>query len=445
LNPPFLRREEKIMKVVAFLPAKGSSSRIDRKNINLLDGKPLFLHTLEKLMQCDFIHEVYLDTDSEEIIELASLVQCNIMRRDPRFATNKTDGNQLFMNEVRFVEADIYIQILCTSPFIQIETLKKGVEALQADYSEYDSVVLVRNDKQYTWKEGVPQYDIERIPNSIDLPETVIETMGLYIVKRQSALATSRRIGRRPLLIEASPLEAIDVNWIEDFNLANLIAAGMREQDRKLLINIKNILTSSILSDILDDFGMHNQVIRGLSPNLEDVKCLGRAKTLKLRMLEKDEDFRGIYHALNSYSSIIPHDIIVVENEASDYAYFGELNANLAIRSGASAIIVGGKTRDSLEVKRMQLPVFSTGYSCQDVRKRATLDSVNKIIKINGVTISPGDLIFGDPDGLIVIPKRIEKDVISEIYKRSSIEKNITVDISLGVEVGALVEKYGFF
>lgn len=64
------------MKVVAFVPAKGSSSRIESKNVKLLDGKPLFLHTLEKLVQCDFIDEVYLDTESDEIIALASEVPC---------------------------------------------------------------------------------------------------------------------------------------------------------------------------------------------------------------------------------------------------------------------------------------------------------------------------------------------------------------------------------
>lgn len=433
------------MKVAAFLPAKGSSSRIESKNLKLLDGKPLFLHTLEKLVQCEFIDEVYLDTESDEIIDLASEVSCKIMKRDPNLASNKTDGHQLFMNEVRFAAADIYIQILGTSPFIDTETLRKGIEALSAPDCEYDSAVLVRNDKLYTWTDGKPNYNIEHIPNSNDLPGTLIETMGLYIVKRETALATNRRIGNKPLLLEATPLEAIDVNWPEDFELANVIAAGLREKDRKLLLNVRNHLTSSMLSDILDDFGLTNQIIKGLSPNFADAKFLGRAKTLKLRTLREGEDFRGIYNALHSYDTIIPNDVIVIENEAAEYAYFGELNANLAIRSGASAVVVGGKTRDSVEVKKVGLPVFSSGYTCQDVRKRATMESMNKTIKVHGVTVSPGDLIFGDAEGLVVIPKRLEKEVMEEIYKRASNEKKILIDISLGEQVASLVTNYGFF
>lgn len=433
------------MKVVAFLPAKGSSARIQNKNVKLLDGKPLFLHTLEKLAACSFIDEVYLDTESDEIADLASEVPCRILRRSAELASNQTDGNALFMNEVRHVEADVYIQILGTSPFISPDTILRAMKAVTESAGEHDSAVLVRRDKQYQWRDGKPSYNIEKIPNSVDLEETIIETMGLYVVSRQAALETKRRIGRKPALIDASPLEAVDVNWPEDFDLANLIAAGMREKDRSLLANIKSHMTSSLLSDLLDDLGFGNQIIKGLAPNIEGAKFLGRAKTLKLRALQEGEDFRGIYHALSSYSEVVPNDVILVENEVADFAYFGELNANLSIRSGAAAVVVGGRTRDSHEVRRLGFPVFAAGYSCQDVRKRATVDSMNKSISIRGVAVKPGDLVYGDAEGIVVIPARIEKAVLDEVYRRVSNEKKILVDISLGAAVDSLVKNYGFF
>jgi CMP-N-acetylneuraminic acid synthetase len=252
------------MKVIAFLPAKGTSSRVESKNLKLLDGKPLFLHTLEKLIECDFIDEVYLDTESDEVIDLASETNCKILKRDPNLASNTTDGNKLFLNEVNHIEADIYIQILGTSPFIEKETIRIGVEAIKNN--EFDSAILIRRERLYTWNEKGPNYDIENIPNSFDLGDTIIETMGLYIVKRETALSTQRRIGNKPYLLDATPLEAIDVNWPEDFDLANLIAAGKREKERKLLDNIKSHLTSAMLSDIMDDFGL-NGVLLGLEFN----------------------------------------------------------------------------------------------------------------------------------------------------------------------------------
>ncbi len=432
------------MKVAAFVPAKGSSARIENKNVKLLDGKPLFLHTIDKLLACGFIDEVWLDTESEDVISLASERDIKVLRRDPALASNKTDGHQLFMNQVEHCDADICIQVLGTSPFIEPETIARGVEALKSG-TEHDSAVLVRKDKQYTWANGKPAYPVERIPNSVDLPDTVIETMGLYIVPRSTALALRRRIGNRPLMLEASPLEAVDVNWPEDFALAELIAAGLRERDRRLLNNVKGLLSSPMLSDILDDHGYPNQIIKGMTPNIPSAKVLGRARTLRLRALRDGEDFRGIYTALQSYASVVPNDVIMVENEVGQYAYFGELNANLAIRSGAAGVVVGGKTRDSTDVLRLGLPVFATGYSCQDVRKRATLDSVNRRIEIEGVTIHPDDLVFCDREGVVVIPRAIERSVLDAAYRNASNEKRIIIDISTGVPVDTLTRDYGFF
>ncbi|HVI26025.1 MAG TPA: NTP transferase domain-containing protein [Xanthomonadaceae bacterium] len=433
------------MKTVAFLPAKGNSDRIGNKNVRLLDGKPLFLHTLDKLLACDFIDEVCLDTESEEIAAMAAERDCRVLMRDPKLASNATDGNRLFMNQVRQVEADIYIQALCTSPFIEPDTMRRGVEALAQPGTAHDSAVLVRKERLYTWRDGRPTYDIANIPNSFTLDETVIETMGLYIVRRDAALRLERRIGDQPLLLEASPLEAVDVNWPEDFALAELIEAGRRERDRCLLNNLKALLSSPMLSDILDDHGYPDQVIRGLAPNLPDVRMLGRAKTLRLRKLEDGEDFRGIYKALDSYATVVPNDVIVVENEIGQYAYFGELNANLAIRRGAAGVVVGGMTRDSADVVRLGLPVFAQGYSCQDVRKRATLDSVNKPVTINGVRVAPEDLVFGDREGLVVIPRRVEASVLDAALRVATNEKRILIDISEGAEVERLTREYGFF
>lgn len=432
------------MKVAAFLPVKGNSDRIENKNLRLLDGRPLFLHTLEKLMRCSFIDEVFIDTESEAMIELARDTGCRVMKRDPALASNNTDGNALFLNEVRHTDADIVLQVLCTSPFIQIETLERAVATLRSD-AQSDSVVLVRRDRLYTWKHGRPTYDVEHIPNSSTLDDIVIETMGLYAMRATTARTLGRRIGDRPFLLEASPLEAVDVNWPEDLELANLIAAGLREQERKLLANLRNQLSSSLLSDLLDDLGYRGCVISGLQPNMEQARIIGRAKTLRLRELEEEEDFRGIYNALESYKTIVPGDVIMVENAVPQYAYFGELNASLSVRAGAVGAVIGGRTRDSANVVGLGLPVFADGYTCEDVRKRATTDSINRPICIRGVPISPGDLVYGDREGIVVVPRRIERDVVQAALEATGKEKYLQIDIAQGIDCERLTSKYGFF
>jgi len=432
-----------------FVPVKGSSERIPSKNLQLLDGKPLFLHTLEKLLTISGI-DVYLDTESEEVVKVASYLEnLRILRRDPILASNSTDGNKLFFNEVANCDHPLICQHLCTSPFIEPETILKAISAIGTQSPSgqiYDSSLLVREDKLYIWKENRPTYDIESIPNSKDLPSTVIETMGLYAVSRKAAISTRRRIGNVPALLMASPLEATDVNWPEDFQFAQLIAAGKREKQRQLLQNLALILSSALLSDLLDDLGYNNQIIKGLGQcSVGSAQVLGPAKTLKLRKIDKSDDFRKIYGALNHYETLVPGDVICVENEESDYAYFGELNANMAIRQGVKGVIVGGKTRDGSDVRRTGLPVFSAGYTCQDVRGRAVLDSMNQVIVINGVSISPSDMIFADNEGVVVIPKLLISEVFKQVKNRFKNERGVVSDIASGLTVSDLLRNRGNF
>jgi regulator of RNase E activity RraA/CMP-N-acetylneuraminic acid synthetase len=431
------------MKVVAFLPVKGTSERIQNKNMALLNGKPLFLHTLEKLMKCSFIDEVYLDTEKDEIHEMAEYTGCKYIKREPALATNKTDGHSLFYNEAIKVDADIYIQILCTSPFIEIDTIKRGVGILKA--KENDSVVLVNREKQYTWNEFGPVYDREHIPNSKDLPDTVIETMGLYITNRDVALNLKKRYGLKPYLLEAKPIEAIDVNFPPDFELADSIAKGIKSAENRKLNFLSIMINSAMISDVLDDFGLLDQVITGLHCNIQGTKLFGRARTLKIRKLHENEDFKGIYNALNSYTEVTDNDIIVVENECPGFAYFGELNAMLSIRSGASGTIIGGVTRDRDDVTRMQYPVFSSGYNCRDVRNRATLESYNRPIVIAGVKIDPNDLLFADNDGIVVIPAKHEEKIMDAITEKLGMEHTVIKEIAKYSNPMDIVKTVGAF
>ncbi len=432
------------MKVAGFLPAKGSSDRIQNKNTMLLDGEPLFLRSLKKLTSCPSIDEVFLDTESSEIISLACEVKCKILKRDPALASNKTDGNLLFYNEIQHTDADICIQLLGTSPFIKPETIEHAIGILKANQG-YDSVVAIRKEKQYRWKDSKPIYDIDHIPNSIDLEDTLIETMGLYVMRRDAVLNLKRRIGDKTYLLEVDPLESIDVNWPQDFELANLIAIGLREQERRLFNNLELLLSSALLSDILDDMGLSGVLSSKFQLNIPNRKIFGRAKTLQIDLCADDDDYKKIYDSLHLYDHIVSNDVIIVANNIPDFAFFGELNANLAIRSGACGAIIDGVTRDTKETADIGFPVFSKGNYCKDTRMRGIVTSRNKTVVIDGVSIHKDDLIFGDKDGIIVIPKKHEKPIIENALKKMEQERNILIDIARGVPTSSLIEKYGLF
>ena len=431
------------MKVVAFLPAKGSSERIKSKNIKPLNGKPLFLHTLEKLVSCDFIDEVYLDSESDEILNYASYLNYIPLKRDPALATNKTDGHMMFYNEVSQVQADVYIQILCTSPFISPETIKNGVDIL-LNNSEYDSVVLMRKDKQYIWHDGEPTYDRFHIPNSIDLPDTVIESMGLYIIRAEAAHRLKMRYGERVYMLTADAIETVDVNSPDEFRLAENIMRGIAEKYNSRRHIIEKFLDSAVLSDILNEIGIPSTV-SGLLPNIQNKKIFARANTLKLRAINSNDDYREIYDGLDTYERITPGEVIVVENEVANRAYFGKLNAHLAIRAGAVGTIISGVTRDIDAVCALDYPVFSRGYSCADVKKIAVVEGHQVPVQIDGVEIFPGDLIFADRCGVVRIPRKYEETVLQKAIDVIDKETRILKRVLSGEESREIYKIEGEF
>src|SRR3989339_1095673 len=287
------------MKVAAFLPVKGHSERIENKNISLLGNKPLFHWMLESLLKCKNIDEVYLDTESQQVIDLAYNYKCKIFRRDSSLADNKTDGNKLFYNEASKIKADIYVMALCTSPFLKAETIDEGIKFL-IKHKEYDSVVAVFNDKQYTWNEKFKtNYNLDKIPNSKDLTNTIIETMGLYIVRNSVVLKNKRRIGEKPYLMNISRQESFDINFPEDMNMANKIANGILIDNYKRNRMYSLFLNTAIISDAMDNLKITGRHLSNkFISNFNNAKFCGNIRTISIKKLINKKDTKKIYDGL---------------------------------------------------------------------------------------------------------------------------------------------------
>lgn len=429
-----------MLKIVAFVPAKGNSDRIQSKNLAILDGEYLFKYKLRQLLDCSLISEVVLDTESDQIAELADDLEITRLKRPLEFASNQTDGHALFAWECSQIEADIYVQALCTAPFVNEDTVTRAIQAL-LNSPEHDSLVAVTNAKQYLWKDNEPLYGTGRIPNSVDLPVTTIEAMSLYIV-RKSVIASGKRFGSNPILFNLSPTEAVDVNWPEDLELAETISAGYRAKENLQLAALAPYFTTSLLSDITREMGYKftlPQEIKG------EGRFLGRVKTLLLDIPTEDNDWKGIYKALDSYAFIRPNDVIIVENRVPSHAYFGNLNAQLAIRAGAIGTVVNGVTRDKTEVEKLGYPVFSRGNYCVDIKFKGTVRAMNKPITIGSVNICNGDYVLADSDGVIVIPRKLWPEVKSLALKNIEKEWNVGMSVALGIAPNEIYKNLGEF
>lgn len=208
---------------------------------------------------------------------------------------------------------------------------------------------------------------------------------------------------------------------------------------------LKNILQTSILSDVLDELGIDGMLSSTFQPNFFEAKIFGKAKTLKVEKIKEGQNPNDIYKGLDLFCTIEKGDIIVVSNDIKELAYWGELNSNLAIRSGASGTIVDSVTRDNYQTKSLGYPVFSKGKYAKDIKNRGIVTGENVPIEIDGIKIKPGDWIFGDIDGIIVIPSEVSNEVISKAIITIENEKSIINDIAKGLDIKKIIKQYGNF
>lgn len=216
--------------VTAVVPAKGTSSRIPGKNIRLLGNKPLYIHIIDTLLSCVTIDKVYLDTESEEVKEFLEDRPVQWIKRNPELASNTIDGNSLLLYEASQVpNFDIIVQALPTGPFLSRKSVDETVYSLIKDRS-LESAFTILKSKKYTWnQDGTPNYNINKIPNSVDLQPIIIEAMNLYAIRKEALLSLKRRIGNKFHMQEISEIEATDIDTPEDFMIAEAIHQKLKE------------------------------------------------------------------------------------------------------------------------------------------------------------------------------------------------------------------------
>lgn len=434
------------MKVSAIIPVKSISSRVKCKNIKLLGNKPLFIHTLEKLLKIKEIDDVWIDTDENKIIEMAydyGLTKFKYFIRDKKLADNKTDGNKLLENEINNIDSDIYLQILVTSPFTKEKSIINAINILKN--KEYNSVIGCFKEKFYQWKNQYPLYDINNIPNSNDLEDTLIESMSLYGITKKEFFKNKKRIGSKPYLLELTGDEKIDINYQSDFDLANKIAYYNKSKEQQFLNNLKVKLNSCIINDILIEMGYKNRVIKHLNLNIKNKKLFGRIKPIQIRQLKPNENFKNIYKCLDSYETMTPGDIIFINNLLNNRAYFGDLNTTIALSKGIQGTIVNGSTRDIKKITDLDFPIFYSDNTCEDVKYHGTLDYYDKSIKINNINVFVNDLVFADIDGVVLIPRNIEKEVINKCKNLIKNENGLSNSILFGNKIEDILDEFGFF
>jgi 4-hydroxy-4-methyl-2-oxoglutarate aldolase len=210
------------------------------------------------------------------------------------------------------------------------------------------------------------------------------------------------------------------------------------------LDEIEARLYSAVISDALDSLGFRHQSIRtDIKPFTGIHKLAGRCKTtLWADMYHQDPDPYAL--ELKAVDECRPGDVLIAAAGGSVRSgIWGELLSTAARNSGCRGAIVHGAVRDIAKMREMRFPVFASASCVYDSLDRQRVIDLDIPVEIGGVVIHPGNLIFADEDGLVVVPGDVEMEAIERAMQKVDAE-NITRDaIKKGMKALAAYQKYG--
>lgn len=224
------------------------------------------------------------------------------------------------------------------------------------------------------------------------------------------------------------------------------------KSDEALFALMREGLYSAVIGDILDLGGMTHQFLPPkIQPLRDDMVVAGRA----MPVLEADdtggEGPKRKSEVLNQPFGImldalddLQHgEVYICTGASPSYALWGELMSTCAMNRGAVGAVVDGYSRDTRGILALNFPTFSYGRYAQDQRPRGKVVDFRCTIEMAGVRIRPGDLIFGDLDGVCVVPREVEGDVIRQAWEKAHGEKRVFEAIKAGMGAREAWDTFG--
>ena len=218
------------MKTVALIPIKLSSKRLPMKNIKpFYDGTPLMEFIQRACLQSNMIDEVYIYC-SDENIQKYILSGVKYLKRPQYLDSDTVNANDFIREFMKEVDADIYVNAHTTSPFAKTETINDCIEKVKS--GEYDSAFCAECIKTFLWQDNKPiNFDVNKFPRTQDLPNIYGETSIAYVFTKETFLKYNRRVGVKPFIKNVNKIEAIDIDYPEDFEIANAIYKGVLKNE----------------------------------------------------------------------------------------------------------------------------------------------------------------------------------------------------------------------
>ena len=220
------------------------------------------------------------------------------------------------------------------------------------------------------------------------------------------------------------------------------------DSDQQMLELVKQELFSAVIGDIMDNLGLRDQFLPPqIQPLRSDMVVAGRAMPVVEADAHEpqaapfsDKPFGLMLEALDDLK---PHEVYICTGASPDYALWGELMSTRALKLGAVGAVVDGYSRDTNGILNLNFPTFSYGRYAQDQAPRGKVVAFRTEIRLGDVSIKPGDLIFGDLDGVCVVPQDHESEIIAGALEKARGEQQVKLAIESGMSACQAFEQFG--
>jgi regulator of RNase E activity RraA len=215
-------------------------------------------------------------------------------------------------------------------------------------------------------------------------------------------------------------------------------------QSGRQLADIRERLFTGVLSDVLDTLGSRNQVVDlDLSHVVPERRVVGRAQTARAVCVSEPpaEPYKLLLTAIDA--TVAGMVLVVGTEPTSRSALFGGLLATAVRAAGGEGVVVDGYARDVHEIRNIGLPTMVRGFRPLDSYGRDEVVEISAPVTIGGVLIRQGDLIFGDADGLVVVPSELEAEVVERAFAKVEAEGEMRSALAGGMSVSEAFDRFG--
>ena len=219
----------------------------------------------------------------------------------------------------------------------------------------------------------------------------------------------------------------------------------MAALDTALFDIMADKLYVAVISDILDSLGLRNQVLQpGVVPAQPDPSqvLVGRAATLLVGPQYEVVE-QPYTNQITAIDGLQPGDVVVSgAGGMTNVAVWGELFSNAAKARGGRGFLTDGCHRDTRMVLDLGFPVFSRGARPVDISGRGTVISVGRPVEVAGVIVRPGDIVFAEVDGIVIIPEDVAEETVSRAFEKVAKEDGAREDLRAGHLLSEVWSKY---